>query len=87
MILIPKVLKAIINLKNNDDWKIILEWLETERIKALEDSSMQVQEVLSRWAQGQAWVLKVILNTIKDAENIKKTNKAMKDIEDKGFVS
>ena len=82
-----KTLKSIINLRNNRDFQVFLEWLESERIKALEDSCVQVDFTLSRWAQGQAWILKVILKTINEAEKIKKSNKAIKDLDDKGFVA
>lgn len=62
-----EVLKAIVNLKHNKDFEIIIAWLEREHPKtAIESTKIMGQH--GDWVAGQAQALDMLLNRFKTAE-------------------
>lgn len=52
-----KILKAINNIQQYPDWKIIREWIDKSTFDILKSSAMAENDVVSRWYQGKAQIL------------------------------
>lgn len=52
-----RILKALNNIQQYPDWKIIREWIDSSVIGVLKSSAMSENDVISRWYQGKAQIL------------------------------
>lgn len=59
-------LKALRNLQNNEDWRLIMQWFEDSLQDIRESSDRKSDEVQLRWNQGGAQSLSDLLENAKD---------------------
>lgn len=52
-----KTLKALNNIQQYPDWKIIREWIDLSTFNILKSSAVSENNVISRWYQGKAQIL------------------------------
>lgn len=66
-------LKALRNLQTNEDWKVVMQWLEHSLGNIREDSDRQGDAIQLRWNQGGAQSLSDLLDNAKNAVEKLKT--------------
>jgi hypothetical protein len=65
------VLKSIVNLEYNKDWRKVVEWLRKEHIKAAIDST-HIRGQEGDWVSGQAQFAEMVLDCIDTAADTMK---------------
>ena len=62
------VLKTLMHLKEDKQWKGFVDWLKWERDDAARAAGHMQDDVLSRWTQGHMQLLEMLLDVIDKAE-------------------
>ena len=62
-----KVLRAMLALQGDDNFATITEWLSEQAVRSAVDASIQKDEVMMRWAQGEYQAIVELKKTIRDA--------------------
>ncbi len=72
-----KIYKAIINLDKNESFIMLVEWIGQSMVKNAMSSTLQKDDVMSRWLQGRTQELEELLGYIRNArtsyENMQET--------------
>ena len=64
-----RVLKAILSLESNDDFKVVKGWMEARLTKTALDSCLTPTEPMRTWKQGRVQELAEILKEMKEARD------------------
>ncbi len=63
----PQVLKSLIALRNDTNFKEIVAWIDSEYLNSLKASCYIIDEAATRWEQGGARMLQQLLDIIENA--------------------
>lgn len=62
-----KALRAMIALQGDDNFFVITEWLAEQAVRSAVDASIQRDETMMRWAQGEYQTVMELKKVIRDA--------------------
>lgn len=65
-----KTLRALINLRGNQDFESVLEWMTDSYKARLDDNTEVGPEMHLRWGQGRAQQLRDFLSTVSNARHL-----------------